>query len=204
MFGLYAMDGVRAPFRTVALHGLVRDKFGKKMSKSRGQHRRPARLDGRVRLRRAALHPGPRRQPRRRRADQRGVGRRAAATSATSSGTPPGSRCSTAPRRGRAAGSAGASPSSDRWILSRLAAVTAEVDAAYEDFQFAKASEALYHFAWDERLRLVPGAGQAAAAARGRRGGRASPGGCSARCWTRCCGCCTRSSRSSPRSCGPR
>jgi valyl-tRNA synthetase len=38
----------------------------------------------------------------------------------------------------------------DRWILSRLNSVVAEVDAYYEDFQFAKLSEALYHFAWDE------------------------------------------------------
>ena len=38
----------------------------------------------------------------------------------------------------------------DRWILSRLHETVAEVDALYEDFQFAKASEALYHFAWDE------------------------------------------------------
>jgi valyl-tRNA synthetase len=38
----------------------------------------------------------------------------------------------------------------DRWILSRLQAVTAEVDRSYEDFQFAKATELLYHFAWDE------------------------------------------------------
>ena len=35
MFGLYAMDGVQ-PFRTVALTGLVRDQYGRKMSKSRG------------------------------------------------------------------------------------------------------------------------------------------------------------------------
>jgi valyl-tRNA synthetase len=38
----------------------------------------------------------------------------------------------------------------DRWILSRLAAVTAEVDALFEQFEFAKVCDALYHFAWDE------------------------------------------------------
>ena len=38
----------------------------------------------------------------------------------------------------------------DRWILARLAAVTAQVDAAYEDFQFARGTELLYHFVWDE------------------------------------------------------
>jgi valyl-tRNA synthetase len=38
----------------------------------------------------------------------------------------------------------------DRWILSRLNSVVAEVDAYYDDFQFAKLSDALFHFAWDE------------------------------------------------------
>src|SRR5262249_28207701 len=38
----------------------------------------------------------------------------------------------------------------DRWILSRLAAVTAEVDALFEEFEFAKVCDLLYHFAWDE------------------------------------------------------
>jgi valyl-tRNA synthetase len=38
----------------------------------------------------------------------------------------------------------------DRWILSRLGAVVAEVDAYYDDYQFAKLSDALFHFAWDE------------------------------------------------------
>src|SRR6185312_7395021 len=35
MFGLYAMNG-QQPFDVVALHGMVRDQYGKKMSKSYG------------------------------------------------------------------------------------------------------------------------------------------------------------------------
>src|SRR5207302_1129737 len=35
MFGLYAMNGTQ-PFDVVALHGMVRDQYGKKMSKSFG------------------------------------------------------------------------------------------------------------------------------------------------------------------------
>src|SRR5260370_35921587 len=38
----------------------------------------------------------------------------------------------------------------DRWILSRLVTVTADVDALFEQFEFAKVCDSLYHFAWDE------------------------------------------------------
>lgn len=38
----------------------------------------------------------------------------------------------------------------DRWILSRLNKTVAEIDAFYEDYQFSKLSDSLYHFAWDE------------------------------------------------------
>jgi valyl-tRNA synthetase len=38
----------------------------------------------------------------------------------------------------------------DRWILSRLAAVIADVDTLFEAFEFGKVCDLLYHFAWDE------------------------------------------------------
>ena len=38
----------------------------------------------------------------------------------------------------------------DRWILSRLAAVRSEVDDLYENYEFAKVCDSLFHFAWDE------------------------------------------------------
>ena len=68
----------------------------------------------------------------------------------------------------------------------------AEVDGLLEQFEFGKACEALYHFAWDEfcdwylELAKVPLASGDEAA-----GGHA-PARCSASCSTRCCGCCTR------------
>jgi valyl-tRNA synthetase len=138
------------PFRVVALHGLVRDQFGKKMSKSRGNTVDP--LDWvdrfgadatRFTLARGA-HPG--------------------GDIAISEEWAAGSRnfCnklwnavrfallngahvpSAAPGQSQALGVP------DRWILSRLSAVIAEVDSLFESFEFGKVCETLYHFAWDE------------------------------------------------------
>ncbi len=152
MFGLYAMrdrgPAESVPFRTVSLHGLVRDKFGKKMSKSKGNGVDPLEwMDAygsdavRFTLARGA-NPG--------------------ADLATSEEWAQGSRnfCNKVWNATRFALMNGAAPGAvparerlsavDRWILSRLSAVTAEVDAYMEDYQHAKACEALYHFAWDE------------------------------------------------------
>ncbi|THA73917.1 valine--tRNA ligase [Streptomyces sp. A0592] len=148
MFGLYAMDG-QAPFKTIALTGLVRDERGKKMSKSAGNVVDP--LDWmdkygsdavRFTLAKGA-NPGT----------DVPIGedwvqasskfankiwnatRFALMNGATIEGElPPAEQLS----------------ATDRWILSRLNKTIAQVDAYYEDFQFSKLSEALYHFAWDE------------------------------------------------------
>jgi len=188
MFGLYAMRGASpadaAPFRVVALHGLVRDQYGKKMSKSRGNTVDP--IDWmdrfgtdatRFTLARGAT-PG----------SDEAISEDWAAGSrnfcnklwnATRFALMNGARLGGA--EGAPAQGGGSLPSAeflsvtDRWILSRLSAVTAEVNGLLEDYEFGKACEALYHFAWDEfcdwylELAKVPLAagGQAAEATRG-------------------------------------
>ncbi len=153
MFGLYAMRDAEpdeaVPFRVVALHGLVRDQFGKKMSKSRGNTVDP--LDWvdrfgadatRFTLARGA-NPG--------------------GDIAISEEWAAGSRnfCNKLWNAVRFALLNGArvpavppEPSSyavpDRWILSRLSAVIADVDRLFEAFEFGKVCDVLYHFAWDE------------------------------------------------------
>jgi valyl-tRNA synthetase len=146
LFGLYAMDG-EVPFRTVVLHGLVRDSSGKKMSKSRGNVVDPLLwIDAygadavRLSLLQGA-NPG---------ADQAineewVVGARNFCTKlwnatrfALISGATVEGPVPTAPT------------GADAWILSRLHEVIAEVDALYERFEFAKIADVLYHFAWDE------------------------------------------------------
>ena len=108
------------------------------------------------------------------------------------------------PRRG-AAGAAGALLSvPDRWILSRLSTVIAEVDQDIERFEFAKGARRSTTspgttFATGLELAKRAGGGSGSAGARpGRRGAAASrpPGTCSGLCWTTCSGCCIRSCRS--------
>nr|WP_051110591.1 valine--tRNA ligase [Longispora albida] len=146
MFGLYAMDGT-PPFGTIALHGMVRDQFGKKMSKSFGNVVDP--LDWverygadatRFTLARGA-NPG--------------------ADVAVSDEWAAGSRnfCNKLWNATRFALMNGAHVEGDlpaelstvdAWILSRLHATVAAVDTAFDTYEFAKACDALYHFAWDD------------------------------------------------------
>ena len=148
MFGLYAMNGVQ-PFNVVALHGMVRDQHGKKMSKSFGNVVDP--LDWierfgadatRFTLARGA-NPG--------------------ADVPISEEWCQGSRnfCNKLWNATRFALMNGATVEGDlpkpdelsmvdRWVLSRLQRVISEVDEQFERFEFAKVCDALYHFAWDD------------------------------------------------------
>ena len=164
------------PFQTIALHGLVRDQFGKKMSKSKGNVVDP--LDWmdrfgtdatRFTLARGAT-PG----------SDEAISEDWAAGSrnfcnklwnATRFALMNGAEVSAEVRAGLGAASDSAERMgdysvADRWILSRLATVIADVDGLLEEFEFGKACEALYHFAWDEfcdwylELAKVPLAGQ--------------------------------------------
>ncbi|MFJ9775586.1 valine--tRNA ligase [Kitasatospora sp. NPDC101157] len=148
MFALYAMDG-QPPFRTIAFHGMVRDEFGKKMSKSFGNTVNP--LDWMDKYGSDALrftlakgaNPGVDVpigedwvQASRNFANKIwNATRFALMNGATVEGElPPAEKLS----------------ATDRWILSRLNKVVTEADAYYEDYQFAKLADTLYHFAWDE------------------------------------------------------
>jgi valyl-tRNA synthetase len=148
LFGLFALDGVQ-PFDVIALHGLVRDRFGKKMSKSRGNSIDPLEFMDkygsdalRFSLARGA-NPGSDQAL----AEEWVAGSRNFATklwNATRFALMNGANVTgaiPAPENLSAA---------DRWILSRLAEVVGEVDTFLERFDFAKACAALYHFAWDD------------------------------------------------------
>ncbi|WP_219419508.1 valine--tRNA ligase [Pseudonocardia nigra] len=146
MFGLYAMDGVQ-PFDTIALHGMVRDQSGKKMSKSAGNTVDPVQwMDAygtdalRFALARVA-NPGT----------DAPIGE-----DNVQSARNFGNKLWNATRFALSKGASPALPlpaeptDADTWVLGRLREVREQVDALLEDFQYAKTAEVLYHFTWDE------------------------------------------------------
>ncbi|MET9201730.1 valine--tRNA ligase [Gordonia sp. NPDC003585] len=152
MFGTYVGRdfGPQAavPFRNLFLHGLVRDEHGRKMSKSKGNGIDP--LDWVERFGADALrftlargaNPG----------SDISVGEDHASSSRNFA-TKLFNATKFALMNGAAVGELPAADEltvADRWILGRLDEVLAEVDAGFESYEFSKACEALYHFAWDE------------------------------------------------------
>lgn len=158
MFGTFVSDdaaitanGARdpqVPFENVFLHGLIRDEFGRKMSKSRGNGIDP--LEWVQKFGADALR------------------------FTLARGASPGGDLSIGEDHARAArnfatklfnatrfallNGASLAPlptadeltDADRWILGRLEVVRAEVDSSFDSYEFNRACEALYHFAWDE------------------------------------------------------
>ncbi|MGX9671332.1 valine--tRNA ligase [Mycobacterium sp. HM-7] len=153
MFGTFVaddpvLDGAKVPFENVFLHGLIRDQFGQKMSKSKGNGIDP--LDWvemfgadalRFTLARGASPGG-----------DLSIGEdhaRASRNFAT--------KLFNATRFAMMNGAAPADlpdaselTDADRWILGRLEEVRVEVDNTLDRYEFSRACEALYHFAWDE------------------------------------------------------
>lgn len=153
MFGTFVagddvIDAGSVPFENVFLHGLIRDEFGRKMSKSKGNGIDP--LDWvekfgadalRFTLARGASPGG-----------DLSIGEDHARASrnfatklfnATKFALMNGAELTDLP-------AADQLTDADRWILGRLEEVRAEADAALEAYEFSRACEALYHFAWDE------------------------------------------------------
>ena len=148
IFGLFAMDG-KQPFDVIALHGLVRDKHGKKMSKSKGNVIDPLEFMDKygADALRFALARGANPGTDQALADEWIAGARNFATkvwNATRFAIMNGATIEgNLPNRDEL-------NHVDRWILNLLDITINEVDSLYESFEFAKASDALYHFAWDE------------------------------------------------------
>jgi valyl-tRNA synthetase len=140
--------GAQVPFTDVFLHGLIRDESGRKMSKSKGNVIDP--LDWldvygadalRFTLARGASPGG-----------DLSVGEDHVRASrnfvtklfnATRFALLNGAALAPLPEYGELT-------DADRWILGRLEEVRAEVDSAFDGYEFSRACEALYHFTWDE------------------------------------------------------
>ena len=136
------------PFRTVYLHGLIRDEKGEKMSKSRGNVVDPVNI-----------------------IDKYGTD---ALRFALSTGNSPGNDMKLNPQKLEGSRNfanklwnaarfvvsnidnvemkiqPGVPTTEDRWILSRLNRLTAEVAELNEDFQFGEALRRIYDFLWTE------------------------------------------------------
>ena len=156
MLGCYNMGS--APFHTVYLHGLVRDAQGRKMSKSLDNVIDPLEKADQYGMDalRFTLATGSTPGKDMRLTDERLEGSRNFANKlwngakfvlgeiegASRASEGPLSRSATAPPEGE--------PLEDRWILSRLQAVTDSVDELLRQFQLGEAGRQIQDFLWGE------------------------------------------------------
>ncbi len=157
----------RAPFRQVYLHSLVRNAEGQKMSKSKGTGLDPMELTQKfgtdaMRFTLASMAaPGTDIIL----SEDRILSYRAFANKIWNAarflflnldkfevaiGTTLDELAPPEVRAGAPYASGGESALADRWLFSRLAFTTAQINEALENFRFHEAAHAVYHFFWDD------------------------------------------------------
>ena len=148
MMSTFAMDGI-PPFKTIMLHGLVRDQFGKKMSKSRGNVVDPIEFMDkygadalRFTLARGA-NPGTDQAL----AEDWIGGSRNFATKLWNATRFAMINGATVDDELPPLESLNAI---DKWILSRWSQTCSQVTEQLENYEFSRACETMYHFAWDD------------------------------------------------------
>jgi valyl-tRNA synthetase len=148
LMGLFAMDG-KQPFNVIALHGLVRDQFGKKMSKSRGNTVDPIEFMDKYGsdALRFTLAKGANPGTDQALAEDWVAGSRNFATklwNASRFAMMNGANVDgDLPDRSQL-------NAIDNWILTRLDQSISQVDELFEKYEFAKACDLIYHFAWND------------------------------------------------------
>jgi valyl-tRNA synthetase len=153
MTGIHLADA--APFQTVYLHGMVKDPYGQKMAKSKGNVVDPlAAIDtaGADALRFALLNgtsPGnDQKFSNERLEDGRNFANKLWNATRFVLGARPASIA--AEPVARSAGADTDVGPTERWIRSRAAATVAAVDRAYLDFNYGEVSRVLYDAIWSE------------------------------------------------------
>ena len=144
----------QAPFRTVYLHGLVKDPYGQRMSKTKGNVVDPLEViseSGADALRFALVNgtsPGnDQKLSAERLENARNFANKTWNAARFVLGARPATIAADAPRRAPDPVRLGPS---DRWLRSRIAATVEAVDAAMDGFAFGEATRLLYEATWSE------------------------------------------------------